>query len=34
MPASGLLFPLRLRTRDGEDGVVRTLLGVSEPIKV
>jgi hypothetical protein len=30
LPASGLLFPLSLRTQDGEDGVVRTILGVSE----
>lgn len=30
LPASGLLFPLRLRTREGEEGVVRTILGVSE----
>ncbi len=32
LPGSGLLFPLnlRLKTKDGEDEVVRTILGVSE----
>jgi hypothetical protein len=30
LPASGLLFPLRLATASGEPGVVRTILGVDE----
>ncbi len=32
LPGSGLLFPLnlRLKTKDGEDQVVRTILGVNE----
>ncbi len=30
LPASGLLFPLSLRTRSGEAPVVRTILGVDE----
>jgi hypothetical protein len=30
LPASGLLFPLSLRTRDGSAPVVRTILSVSE----
>jgi hypothetical protein len=30
LPASGLLFPIRLVTESGEDGVVRTILGVDE----
>jgi len=30
LPASGLLFPLSLRTIDGEEGVVRTILSVDE----
>ncbi|MEX2225238.1 MAG: FIST N-terminal domain-containing protein [Dehalococcoidia bacterium] len=30
LPATGLLFPLSLRTRDGETPVVRTILGVDE----
>lgn len=30
LPASGLLFPLSLRTGDGEAGVVRTILAVDE----
>ena len=32
LPSSGLLFPLnlRLKTKDGEDQVVRTILGVNE----
>jgi hypothetical protein len=30
LPATGLLFPLSLRTRAGETGVVRTILGVNE----
>jgi hypothetical protein len=30
LPASGLLFPLSLRMQDGEEGVVRTILGVNE----
>lgn len=30
LPASGLLFPLSLRTRDGSSPVVRTILSVNE----
>jgi hypothetical protein len=30
LPASGLLFPLSLRTKEGEPGLVRTILAVSE----
>jgi hypothetical protein len=30
LPATGLLFPLSLRTRSGETGVVRTILSVNE----
>lgn len=30
LPASGLLFPLGLRTVDGRPGVVRTMLGIDE----
>lgn len=30
LPAAGLLFPLSLRTRTGEVGVVRTLLAINE----
>jgi hypothetical protein len=30
LPASGLLFPLSLRTREGDAGVVRTILAVDE----
>ncbi|MFM2295732.1 MAG: hypothetical protein RLZZ350_2145 [Verrucomicrobiota bacterium] len=30
LPGSGLLFPLSLRTADGETGVVRTILAVDE----
>jgi hypothetical protein len=30
LPAAGLLFPLSLRTRAGERGVVRTILSVNE----
>src|SRR5579859_2038620 len=30
LPASGLRFPLSLRTPDGETGVVRTLLAINE----
>ena len=30
LPASGLLFPLSIRTKDAEMGVVRTILGVNE----
>ena len=30
LPATGLLFPLSLRTREGEDGIVRTILSVDE----
>lgn len=30
LPASGLLFPLSLRVREGDTGVVRTILGVDE----
>jgi hypothetical protein len=30
LPASGLLFPLSVRTKEGETGVVRTILAVNE----
>jgi hypothetical protein len=30
LPATGLLFPLSLRTREGETGVVRTILSIHE----
>lgn len=30
LPATGLLFPLSLRTQAGETGVVRTILGINE----
>lgn len=30
LPASGLLFPLALRTRDADTGVVRMVLGIDE----
>jgi hypothetical protein len=30
LPAAGLLFPLSLRTKEGETGVVRTILGIDE----
>ncbi|MEO8347504.1 MAG: FIST N-terminal domain-containing protein [Acidobacteriota bacterium] len=30
LPATGLLFPLSLRTADGENGVVRTILAIDE----
>jgi len=30
LPSSGLLFPLSLRARAGETGVVRTILAVNE----
>jgi hypothetical protein len=30
LPATGLLFPLSLRAREGEPGVVRTILAVNE----
>jgi hypothetical protein len=30
LPATGLLFPLSLRTRDGSNGIVRTILSVDE----
>jgi hypothetical protein len=30
LPASGLLFPLSLRAKEGETGLVRTILSVSE----
>ena len=30
LPASGLLFPLSLRNKEGESGVVRTILSVNE----
>lgn len=33
LPATGLHFPLSLRTRDGELGVVRTILAVNEDQK-
>jgi hypothetical protein len=30
LPSSGLLFPLRIHTGEGETGIVRTILSVSE----
>ena len=30
LPASGLLFPLSLRVREDETGIVRTILGINE----
>jgi hypothetical protein len=33
LPATGLLFPLSLRTKDGETGIVRTILAVNEEAK-
>ena len=30
LPATGLLFPLSIRTKTGEEGIVRTILAVSE----
>ena len=30
LPSTGLLFPLSLRTKEGETGVVRTILAVNE----
>ena len=30
LPATGLLFPLSIRMRTGESGVVRTILGINE----
>jgi hypothetical protein len=30
LPATGLLFPLSIRTKDGESGIVRTILSVDE----
>jgi len=30
LPATGLLFPLSLRTKEGESGVVRTILSINE----
>lgn len=30
LPATGLLFPLSIRTKTGESGIVRTILSVSE----
>jgi hypothetical protein len=30
LPATGLLFPLSIRTKDGESGIVRTILAVNE----
>jgi len=30
LPATALLFPLSLRTRDGETGIVRTILSINE----
>lgn len=33
LPAAGLLFPLSIRTRTGETGIVRTILGVNEKDK-
>ena len=33
LPSSGLLFPLSLRERDGQEPVVRTILGIDEENK-
>ncbi|MHB8137899.1 MAG: FIST signal transduction protein [Smithellaceae bacterium] len=33
LPATGLLFPLSIRTRSGETGIVRTILAVNEEEK-
>jgi len=33
LPAAGLLFPLSIRTRNGEKGIVRTILAVNEKEK-
>ncbi len=33
LPATGLLFPLSIRTRSGETGIVRTILAVNEQEK-
>jgi hypothetical protein len=33
LPATGLLFPLSIRTKNGETGIVRTILAVSEEEK-
>ena len=30
LPASGLLFPLSIRTKEGENGLVRTILSINE----
>ena len=30
LPATGLLFPLSIRTKEGESGIVRTILSVNE----
>ena len=30
LPATGLLFPLSVRTREGDNGVVRTILSINE----
>src|SRR5262249_31582417 len=30
LPASGLLFPLSLRVREDDTGIVRTILGINE----
>lgn len=30
LPASGLLFPLKIRTKDADTGVVRTILGIND----
>jgi len=33
LPATGLLFPLSIRTKNGEAGIVRTILAVNEEEK-
>jgi hypothetical protein len=33
LPATGLLFPLSIRTKNGETGIVRTILAVNEKEK-
>lgn len=33
LPSSGLLFPLEVRSKDSEKGVVRTILGINESEK-
>jgi len=33
LPATGLLFPLSLRTKEGEAGLVRTILSIDEEVQ-